>query len=176
MRSGYIRQSVWVPENRSEKLDLGNSSGRKEERIIRKGCFIGEMKQPFSIFSSADHWQHALKQEADHPRWQRTIPVSTTVCALGAKPRKANITAGACWDFGPGLQIFFGHVIKIGTPNTPAFLYLRPDKKSQQRGVTEWLNVPVSKTGDPSRDPGVRIPPPLQPSTQDARPPGIFVL
>ena len=30
------------------------------------------------------------------------------------------------------------------------------------RGVTEWFNVPVSKTGDPSRDPGVRIPPPLQ--------------
>ena len=29
------------------------------------------------------------------------------------------------------------------------------------RGVTEWFNVPVSKTGDPSRDPGVRIPPPL---------------
>jgi hypothetical protein len=28
--------------------------------------------------------------------------------------------------------------------------------------VAEWLIVPVSKTGDPSRDPGVRIPPPLR--------------
>lgn len=44
------------------------------------------------------------------------------------------------------------------------------------RGVVERFIAPVLKTGDPSRGPGVRIPPPLQSKTQSPDSVGAFLL
>ena len=38
--------------------------------------------------------------------------------------------------------------------------------KTPSRGVVEWFIAPVLKTGDRSRGPGVRIPPPLPTSSK----------
>lgn len=63
-----------------------------------------------------------------------------------------------------GMLQIYGNTVELDRTGGNEKLYFCSPigEKTRYRGVVERFIAPVLKTGDPSRGPGVRIPPPLQ--------------